>query len=51
VARILREVDVSRLWGEGTDAEQRVLLEELLDAIVMCSDHLEVTVKALRVST
>ena len=45
MARILREMDVGRLWEEATDAERRVLVEELLDAVAMYPDHLEVTVK------
>jgi site-specific DNA recombinase len=45
VARILREMDVGRLWEEATDDERRVLVEELLDAVAMYPDHLEVTVK------
>ncbi len=35
VARILREMDVRRLWDEATDAERSVLVEELLDAVAM----------------
>ena len=43
-ARILREMDVERLWAEATDLERRVLVEELLESIAMYPDHLEVTV-------
>lgn len=51
MARILREMGVGRLWEEATDAERRVLVEELLDAVAMYPDHLEVTVKgALRLN-
>jgi hypothetical protein len=35
VARILREIDVGRLWEEATDAERRVLVEELLSAVAV----------------
>jgi hypothetical protein len=44
VARILREMDVDRLWAEATDLERRVLVEELLESVAMYPDHLEVTV-------
>jgi site-specific DNA recombinase len=44
VARILREMDVERLWAEATDLERRVLVEELLESVAMYPDHLEVTV-------
>ena len=44
VARILREMDVERLWAEATDLERRVLVEELLESVTMYPDHLEVTV-------
>jgi site-specific DNA recombinase len=44
VARILREMDVERLWAEATDLERRVIIEELLESVAMYPDHLEVTV-------
>ena len=44
VARILREMDVERLWAEATGLERRVLVEELLESVAMYPDHLEVTV-------
>ena len=44
VARILREMDVERLWAEATELERRVLIEELLESVAMYPDHLEVTV-------
>ena len=44
MARILREMDVERLWAEATDLEPRVLVEELLESVAMYPDHLEVTV-------
>jgi site-specific DNA recombinase len=47
VARILREMDVDRLWAEATDVERRVLVEELLESVAMYPDHLEVTVSGV----
>ncbi len=44
VARILHEMDVDRLWAEATDAERRVIVEELLESVAIYPDHLEVTV-------
>jgi hypothetical protein len=45
VARILREMDLDEIWQEATDEERRVLVEELLDAVAIFPDHLEVTVQ------
>ena len=47
VARILREMDVERLWDEATDLERRVIVEELLESVAMYPDHLEVTVSGM----
>ncbi len=47
VARILREMDVDRLWAEAADVERRVLVEELLESVAMYPDHLEVTVSGV----
>jgi hypothetical protein len=44
VARILRELDVDRLWAEATEAERRVLVEELVEGVAIFPDHLTVTV-------
>ena len=44
VGRILREMDVDRLWAEATDVERRVLVEELVESVAMYPDHLEVRV-------
>ena len=44
VARILRELDIDRLWAAATEEERRVLVEELVDAVVVFPDHLEVAV-------
>ena len=42
---LLRNLDVSSVWEEATDAEKRVLLGESLEAVYVFSDHLEVAVK------
>jgi hypothetical protein len=47
VARILREMDIDRLWAEATDLERRVLVEELLESVAMFPDHLEITVSGV----
>ncbi len=47
VARILREMDVDRLWAEATDQERRILVEELLESVAMYPDHLEITVSGV----
>jgi site-specific DNA recombinase len=46
-ARILREMDVDEIWRQATDEERRVLVEELLDAVAIFPDHLEVTVQGV----
>lgn len=40
-------MDVHRLWAEATDAERRVLVEELLEAVAMYPDHPQVTVSGV----
>ena len=40
-------MDVDRLWGEATDQERRILVEELLESVAMYPDHLEVTVSGV----
>lgn len=45
VARVLREMDVDRLWAEATDLERRVIVEEWLESVAIFPAHLEVTVK------
>ena len=44
VAAVLRTLDVDTIWHEATDAERRVLVEELVDSVVIFPDHLEVEV-------
>ena len=44
VARVLSQVDLSVVWRAGTQAERRVLVEELVEAVVVFPDHLEVRV-------
>lgn len=44
VAALLRELDLERLWAEATDVERRTLVEELVEAVVVCPDHLEVRI-------
>lgn len=44
VAELLRQIDVEDLWAAGTPAERRVLVEELIEAVMVFPDHLEVRV-------
>jgi hypothetical protein len=41
VAALLRELEV---WQEATPAENRILIEDLIDAVVIHPDHLQVLV-------
>jgi site-specific DNA recombinase len=47
VARLLAEMDIEAIWAEATDKERRVLVEELVEAIAIFPDHLEVTVSGV----
>lgn len=47
VARLLRYMDVEAIWTEATKEEQRVLVEELVEAIAIFPDHLEVTLSGV----
>ena len=44
VAELLRQIDVEAVWAVGTVAERRVLVEELIEAVTVFPDHLEVRV-------
>ena len=44
VAQVLADLDVERAWDAATQAERRVLIEELLESVTVLPDHLEVTV-------
>ncbi|MCU1456081.1 MAG: hypothetical protein JWL73_173 [Actinomycetia bacterium] len=40
----LRSLDIDRVWAAATFAERRVLVEELVEAVSIFPDHLEVKV-------
>ena len=42
-----REIDVDAVWHEATPAERRILVEDLVEAVVIHPDHLEVRVNEL----
>ncbi|GEM_PF-414298 len=44
VAAALRDLDIDRVWQEASEAERRVLVEELVEEVAVFSDHLEVKV-------
>ena len=44
VAAILREPDFEQMWIDATKEEQRVLIEELVEQIIVFPDHLEVCI-------
>lgn len=44
VATVLAELDAAEIWEAATQAERRVLVEELLAEIALFPDHLEVEV-------
>ena len=44
VADTLRNLDVDVLWAAATDGERRKLINELVDAVIVHADHLEVAI-------
>ncbi len=44
VEQLLAQIDVKAVWEAGTPAERRILVEELIDAVTVFPDHLEVHV-------
>lgn len=44
VAKLLGDLDVEAVWEAADDRERRVLVEELVEAVKVFPDHLEVTV-------
>ena len=44
VEQLLAQIDVEAVWEAGTPVERRILVEELIDAVVVFADHLEVHV-------
>ena len=44
VGALLASIDIDEIWSAATDAEKRVLIEDLVDAVTIFPDHLEVHV-------
>jgi hypothetical protein len=44
VAAILRDLDIDRVSIEATEAERKVIVEELVEVVALYADHQEVTV-------
>lgn len=44
VARLLREIDLERLWEAATAQENRELVEEIVEDVLLFPDHLEVQI-------
>lgn len=44
VASALRELDINAVWQEASEAERRVLVDELVEEVTVFADHLEVKV-------
>lgn len=45
IATYLADIDIDALWQAATEVERRVLIDELIEAVDVHDDHLEVTVK------
>lgn len=44
VADMLNRLDIDMLWDAATDGERRKLVNELVDAVIIHADHLEVAI-------
>jgi hypothetical protein len=45
IAAYLTELDLDALWDAATESERRVLIDELIEAVEVHDDHLEVTMR------
>ncbi len=45
IAAYLAQVDIDALWQAATQVERRILIDELIEAVDVHDDHLEVTVR------
>lgn len=44
VATLLRDLDLDRLWGAASDTENRTLINELIESVIVHPDRLQVAV-------
>lgn len=44
VVALLRSLDLTSLWDAAEETERRVLVDELIESVIVCPDHLEVVV-------
>lgn len=44
VAAMLREMDTDAIWNEATDGELRILISEMIDAVIVHPDRLQVAI-------
>ena len=44
VARVLATLDIDKIWKAATEVEQRVLIEEFLEEILVSPEYLDVKV-------
>ena len=42
VAELLASIDIDTIWNEADEKERRVLVEDLVDAVYIYADHLQV---------
>ena len=45
IAAYLADLDVESVWDAATEVERRVLIDEMIEAVEVHDDHLEVTVR------
>jgi hypothetical protein len=45
IAAYLAEIDVDALWEAATESERRTLIDEMIEAVEVHDDHLEVTLR------
>jgi site-specific DNA recombinase len=44
VSQLLEQLNIDRLWKAATEQEQRTLLDELIESVIVMPDHLQVAV-------
>ncbi len=45
IAAYLADLDVDAVWEAATESERRTLIDELIEAVHVHNDHLEVTLR------
>lgn len=41
ITALLRDLDIDRVWGEATEAERRVLVDQMVEEVAVFANHLK----------